>query len=346
MFHKLAGNDHVKLTLSRLMDKGRVPNSLLFAGPEGVGKRLFALELARSYLCREPGQSLQACGVCATCRRVDTFVFPTSEKKEDFGRVFLGEHPDVGMVIPFNRNILVDAIRGLEREANFQPYEGRARFFIVDDADKMNDAAANALLKTLEEPPPTSHIFLISSRPDSLLPTIRSRCQTLRFAPVARDVIERFLIDERAYTHDEARLAARLSGGSIGRAMSTDVARFRRQRESMFTVLRDAVTQRSRINMLRTSEELHDPKNKEVFEEGLNTLQSLIHDLWTLCVASETERIVNTDLADELASISRSADPRVLTDWMAEVDVLRQNLAVNLNRRIAADALFMKMAGA
>ena len=169
--------------LLRLVANNRVPSALLFDGPEGVGKRQFALELARSLVCLT-ACGHEACGECTACSRVGTFSLPTSEKGDDYDRVFLSQHPDVGLVIPYKRNLRVGAIRELEREAYFRPYEAGTRVFIVDDADKMNDAASNALLKTLEEPPSTSHIILISSRADSLLATIRSRCQTIRFGPV------------------------------------------------------------------------------------------------------------------------------------------------------------------
>src|SRR4051812_9858044 len=106
MFSKLVGNENIKSTLRHLVENGRVPNSLLFAGPEGVGKRQFALELARSFVCTSKDE-VEACGVCAACRRAQVFVFPTSEKGDDYDRVFFSEHPDVGMVIPFRRNVRI-----------------------------------------------------------------------------------------------------------------------------------------------------------------------------------------------------------------------------------------------
>ncbi|MBK8303987.1 MAG: DNA polymerase III subunit delta' [Chloracidobacterium sp.] len=345
MFSKLIGNDNAKRSLKRLLVNGRVPNSLLFAGDEGVGKRQFALQVAKAFVCKEPTDN-EACGVCAACRRVDVFVFPKSDKGDDFEQVFFSEHPDVGTVIPFKRNVRVDAIRDLEREANFRPYEAAARFFIIDDAHKMNDAAANALLKTLEEPPATSYIFLITSRPDSLMPTIRSRCQMMRFAPVETDEIERFLIDDRAFTHDEARLAARLARGSVGRAVSVDVIKFKTNRERMMGVLRNAVETGDRAALLRISEELNDAKNKESFEGNLDILESLIHDVWTLRMSGEDSRIVNTDLADALTRIADNAVGIDLASWLGGIETMRENFAVNINRKIAADALFVTMAGA
>jgi DNA polymerase-3 subunit delta' len=345
MFSKLIGNDNAKRSLKRLLANGRVPNSLLFAGDEGVGKRQFALELAKAFICKDPVEH-EACGVCAACRRADVFTFPKSDNKDAHKVVIFSEYPDVATVIPYNRNILVDAIRDLEREANFRPYEAETRFFIIDDAHKMNDAAANALLKTLEEPPATSYIFLITSRPDSLLPTIRSRCQMMRFAPVETDEIEQFLINDRAFTHDEARLAARLARGSVGRTVSVDVAKFKTNRERMMGVLRNAVETDDRAALLRISEEMNDAKNKENFEENIDILESLIHDVWTLRMSGEDSRIVNTDLAVDLSRIADNAVGLDLASWLGAIETMRENFAVNINRKIAADALFVTMAGA
>ena len=344
MFSKLVGNENVKQTLKRLIAKGRVPNSLLLAGDEGVGKRQFAIELAKAFVCTDPVEG-EGCSVCPACRRAEVFTFPKPDDKDAHKRVIFSDHPDVGTVIAYNRFILVDAIRHLESEANFRPYEANARFFIVDDAHKMNEAASNALLKTLEEPPSTSHIFLITSRADSLLATIRSRCQVLRFAPVEAVEIETFLIEQRAYTHDEARLAARLSRGSIGIAVSINVEKFRIRREKMLRVVSTAIESRDLAVLLRIAEEMNDAKNKELFEENLDTLQSLIHDVWTISVSKETHRIVNTDLEDDLRRLAEHVGTSDLPAWLTSIDTLRDNLIVNINRKVAADALFVSMAG-
>ncbi len=344
MFSKLVGNENVKQTLRRLIAKGRVPNSLLFAGDEGVGKRQFAIELARAFVCTDPVEG-EGCGVCSACTRVDTFVIPetTDKNKDEFKKVFFGGHSDVGKVVAYKRFILIDAIRDLERHAHFLPYEAKARFFIIDGADKMNDEAANALLKTLEEPPPSTHIFLITSRPDSLLPTSRSRSHLLRFAPVETAEIEKYLVDENAYTTDEARLAARLSRGSIGRAVSISIEQFRARRERMLTVVSAAIEGGDLVVLLRIAEEMNDAKNKELFEENLDTLQSLIHDVWTISVSGETHRVVNTDLEDRLARLADRAGTLDLPAWLRSIDTLRDDLIVNINRKVAADALFVSM---
>lgn len=344
MFDNLIGNESVKRTLRRLLVKGRVPNAVLLAGDDGVGKRQFVLELARTFFCSEPPDG-EPCGVCPTCSRVDAFLVPesTDKAKDEFKRVFFGAHMDVGLVVPYKRTILVDAIRDLEKHANFRPFEAQTRFFIIDDADKMNNEASNALLKTLEEPPATSHIFLITSRPDSLLPTIRSRCQVLRFAPVADQEIEKFLINDRAFTHDEARLAAKLSRGSIGRAVSISVDMFRDRRQKMLGVVSNAIESTDRAALLKIAEEMNDAKNKDSFEENLDVLQSLIHDVWSLSVGGGPERVVNADLADMLEGLANNRNKADLPRWLVEIDTIRENLAVNINRKLAVDGLFVTM---
>ncbi|MBC7898682.1 MAG: DNA polymerase III subunit delta' [Saprospiraceae bacterium] len=343
MFSKLAGNRRVKETLGRLLAVRRVPNALLFAGADGIGKKLFALEIAKAFVCNSP-DGLEGCDECPACRRVSVFNIPKPEKKDDFKQVFFSEHADVGMVVPFNKNILVDAIRELEREAYFRPFEAKARFFIIDDADKMNDAASNALLKTLEEPASTSHIILISSRPDSLLQTIRSRCQTIRFAPVETEKIEEVLLNTNKFSIDDAKLAARLSDGSVRRALSMDVAKFREQRELMLDVLQCLLIRRNRASLLQTAELMNDAKNKDSYEDNLSILLSLIRDIWILSLTGGEENIVNTDIVPPLKQLAENAESHRLSSWMAEIELLRENFIVNINRKVATDALFMQMA--
>lgn len=320
---------------------------MLFAGPEGVGKRQFALEIAKSLLCAEP-ENGEPCGVCATCRRIAASDIPpvTDKNKDEFKTVFFTHHGDVATIVPYKNFILVDAIRDLEKEANFRPFEGNARFFVIDNADRMNDQAANALLKTLEEPPLTSYIFLITSRPDSLLPTIRSRCQTLRFAPVSTDDIENYLINERAYSHHEAALAARLARGQVGRAVTLDVADFRERRARMFDCLGHLIETREIAALLRISEELSDAKNKQHFAEHLDILESLIHDVWSLAVTGDNSRIVNTDLEDDLVSLAQKSPVSRLPEWLELIETMRERFTVNINRKVATDAMFVTMAGA
>lgn len=342
MFSRLVGNDHIKEILKRFLTNKRVPNSLLFTGEEGIGKRLFALEFARSLVCQNP-QNGEACAKCRACLRAGNFTFPKPDDRDEFKKVIFSEHADIGTVIPYKRNILVDSIRHLETEANFRPYEASNRFFIINDADKMNAEASNALLKTLEEPPATSHIFLVTSRPDALLPTIRSRVQTLRFAPVETEKIENYLISTKQYSQTDAQILAKLAHGKIGEALNLDLEKFRARRELMFKVLNSLLQTKNRAVLLQTAEEMNDAKNKDDYEKFLDILQTLVHDIWTLKLGGTD--IVNADIGNDLQKFAANADGKKLANWLTEIETMRERFAVNINKKIATDALFMQMSG-
>jgi DNA polymerase-3 subunit delta' len=339
MFDHLIGNSDVKEAIRRFIAVRRIPNSLIFAGPEGVGKKQFALEFARSIVCRQP-RDHGACGECAACRRASVFEFPgPGAEGKDYDTVFFSEHPDVGMVIPFNRTLRVGSVRALESEANFRPYEASSRVFIIDDAHKMNDASSNALLKTLEEPPSTSHIFLISSKPDALLPTIRSRSQVLRFGPVPLPEIEHFLLTTHQYSQDDARLIAACSMGSVARAASLRSDEFGGRFDDAVEVLESAIVNKDLVTLLKKAEAASDSKNKRGFEDLLDILQALIHYIWS--VRLDPTRTVKIDPLDRLAD---AADSSALAQWMRDIEDVRSALNVNINKRIAADALLARMA--
>ena len=351
MFDKIIGHNQVKKVFKRLLVSQKVPRSLLFVGEEGVGKRYFALEIAKAMVCQNPNSG-EACDNCTACKRSDKFHIPIVEEstkvddklKDKFKKVFFSEHSDIGIVVPLKKNIFVDAIRELETEANFRPYEAKARFFLIDNADKMSDAAANALLKTLEEPPATSHIFLITSRPASLLPTIRSRCQIIRFAPLETNNIEDYLLKTQKFAPDDAELSAKLAHGSIGRALAMDIGKFREQRETMLKVLESLSGQKNIAALLKTAEEINDAKNKDNYINFLQILQNLIHDIWVLRLGESAEKIINADVQSKLSRLAGNFESQKLAKWMTEIELLRENLAVNLNKKIATDALFMQMA--
>ncbi|HYE13513.1 MAG TPA: DNA polymerase III subunit delta' [Pyrinomonadaceae bacterium] len=344
MFGSLIGNERAKETLRRMLRQGRLPGALLLAGEEGLGKKLFAVEVARAFMCRAK-EGVEGCGVCPACVRAAKFELPASDDKDEFRKVIWSGHRDVGQIRPYNRSILVDAVRDLERECNFRPVEGSARVFLIEHAEGLNESSSNALLKTLEEAPPTTHLILITSRPAALLPTIRSRCQTVRFAPLTPEELEGYLVKTRKRSGEEARLAARLSGGRPAVALGINLDTYRERRDAMLGVveaLAGGAADRSRL--LRAAEELSDAKNKDEFEPRLDVLETLVRDLWLVALGGEGAPVVNDDLRGRLARAARDVGPSRPPRWLARVEELRSQLAVNVNRRVAADALFLGMA--
>lgn len=345
MLAQLTGNERVKQLLKRILDARRVPGAMLFAGEDGIGKKLFALEIARALNCRSP-QGVEGCGSCPPCIRIGKFNYPQSSESEEWKGIIRTDHADVGMVVAPKRVLLVDQMRLIEREANYRPYEGNARVFLIEDAEKLNESSANALLKVLEEPPHTSHIILLTSRPDMLLPTIRSRCQMIRFSPLSAEEIEGHLVKHKIASAGEARVRARVARGSLGRALAQDFDGFSAQRASMLRVLQALSVDDDRILLLRSAEELNEARYKDEYESRLDILETLIRDAWMLRLHTPQESIVNQDLLPQLKKISEGLDGRRPAAWISQIEEMREQLIVNINRKAATDALFLAMAAA
>jgi len=344
MFSELTGNARVKESLKRMITSGRLPGALLFAGEEGVGKKRFALEVARALNCRTPKDS-EGCGVCSSCVRIVKLNYPEREDADEWTQIIWTDHPDVGLVVAPKRVLRVEQMRQIEKEANFRPFEGKARVFLIDEADKLNDASANALLKVLEEPPQTSYLILVTARPAMLLPTILSRCQMIRFAPLAPSEIESHLLSNKLADSKTAKLRARAAGGSIGRALAGDMVTFTSQRKAMLSVLNALVMTNDRAQLLRAAEQLNEAQYRDEFEERLDVLETLIRDAWMLSLGVKPELLVNEDLSPELENISKRMDAGRAADWILQIEDLREALIVNVNRKVTTDALFLTMAG-
>jgi DNA polymerase-3 subunit delta' len=342
MFDRIAGNQRVKELLRHTLESRRVPGALLFSGEEGIGKKLFALEIAKALNCRSP-RGVEACDVCPSCARISKMNYPQSDDSDDWKDILWTDHTDVGMVVAPKRVLLVNQMRQIEREANYRPFEGKARVFLIEDADKFNDQSANALLKVLEEPPPTSHLILITSRPAMLLPTVRSRCQMIRFSPLTVSEIEQYLLQTETASPAQARLRARLAHGSIGRALASDIESFKLQRDAMLRVI-EALATDDRGLLLLSSEELNSAGQKDDYESSLDILETLIRDALMLSLGVQDHQIVNDDLRSQLAKVAERINAGTAANWIAKIEELREQLVVNINRKVATDALLLSMA--
>src|SRR6478735_9232458 len=218
----IIGHRRIVSLLSRAVAHDTLPPSLLLAGPAGIGKRRIALAVAATMNCLQPRQTADlerdACGECASCRRIAR-----------------GVHPDVLLIEPGDTGtIKIEQIRDVVDRSGFRPFEGRRRVVIIDEADAMMPAAQNALLKTLEEPPSASVFLLLSSLPDALLPTVQSRCPRLRLAPLAPAEVAAVLVRDHGYA------AAADADGSVGRALSAEAADLTEARAAAQRILEQA----------------------------------------------------------------------------------------------------------
>jgi len=230
-FAALIGQDKAVATLRASLRRGAVHHAYLLAGPEGVGKGMAARLLAQALNCERSGDD--ACGACPPCRKVERQLHAdVLEIAEERVMARAGRWDPPGGRTP-SKDIVVDQIRDLvDHRLALRRFEGRHRVVILDPADAMNPQAQNALLKTLEEPPEETVLLLVASSPDALLPTIRSRCLRVPFAPLDEGAVaERVVAAGR--TPEQARLAAALSGGSLGRAMALDAAALEDRRRAV-----------------------------------------------------------------------------------------------------------------
>jgi DNA polymerase-3 subunit delta' len=204
---RIHGHDGPRRTFAAAVEAGRLAHSYLLVGPDGVGKRLFARELAKAFLCENPPQRLTACDRCPACAQVEASTHPDL--------LFL-RTPDDKHELP------VDDMRAFCAQVSLKPTRGPRKIGIVEDADDFNASSANSFLKTLEEPPPGALLLLLATSTDRQLPTILSRCQAVRFAPLSpadlKAVLERLGVDDAG----KRERLARLGSGSVSRALALD----------------------------------------------------------------------------------------------------------------------------
>jgi DNA polymerase-3 subunit delta' len=324
---RLIGNARIREALRRASARDRLPHALLFAGPEGVGKRTTALELARAVTCVTPIDG-DACEQCSSCLHAS------------------GEHPDIRLWAPEGAFIKIAQMRDLAREANFRPFEGRRRLMVVDDAHRLREEAANAILKTLEEPPPTSLIVLVTDQPYAMLETIRSRCQTMRFAPLEPAEVEQYLAANFKRPTEETRLLARVAGGRIGRAIATDLSVYRERRKEMLGLVEVLGGDVDRLRLMKAAQYLGDVGRKDgaEFEARLELFQVLCRDLYGLALGESPEQVANADIALRLQQLAATLKPARVARWVEAIDRLRGQLRQNVNRQLALEAIFLDLA--
>jgi DNA polymerase III subunit delta' len=290
------GQRRLAALLARSVARDALPPSLIFSGPAGAGMRDMAIAVAQSLNCLTPtgeGEERDACGTCAACTRIAR-----------------GVHPDVMVVDPSDSgSIKVDQIRDVIDRAGFRPFEGRRRVVIVDDADAMAGGAQNALLKTLEEPPPSSVFILVTTRPDMLLPTVQSRCPRLRFQAAEREPVDeeareiaRDVLAQAAATDDAGRRieAARDLLAKTGAGGRTDRDQLASHLQAMAALLRD-------IEVLSTGANAEMLANADVRP-----------DLDRLATSFGGDRGVRafTAVDTALTALDRNAGVKVVADWL------------------------------
>jgi len=325
-FNDFLGNTPILETLHSQLAAGRLRHSMLFAGIAGIGKWTLAQFIAKACNCVRLENDF--CDRCPSCQRISE-----------------NEHPDVRNVAPDGQFIKIDQMRSLSREVFFKPFEGRRRVFIIDEAEKFRDESANSILKTLEEPPDTSTLILITSRPNDLLPTIRSRCQRYLFAPLPLEDIERLLRGRTSYSDEERGLLARIAGGSIGKAFTVDPAEYRMQRDEMLALLEACSRNFIYANAAKAASGWLDRRKQADFDSKTGILFTLLRDLFLLKAGSDPSSVTNVDILKKLNALSTMYSFGQLMGASRLLDHLEAGTRRNLNRGLAADQFILHLGG-
>lgn len=319
-FANILGHEPQKDILRRTLATGRLANAYLFAGPDGVGKRLMALAMARAIFCREQS----GCGTCDQCRKIDH-----------------NNHPDLHILEADGREIKIDQVREFQRQIAYHPFESRCKMALIDNADLLNQAAGNALLKTLEEPPGQAVIILLSSRPDQLLQTIRSRCQTLPFHHLPHRVLKKALADHLRIDEKDAHLLAALSQGSFRTALGKDRELFIEERPRLIKSL-TSLKKHSVMPALRFAQELTDAK--ETTPQILEIFQEFFRDLLLLHHGRPVDEIANIDLIEVARAHAGRLSVRQILDRIKAIQDCMYHLKRNLNRQLTLEVLVLALA--
>lgn len=274
-FSSIKGQGAPLNILKEYIVNSRLSGGYLFIGPEGVGKKLAALTLAKTVNCLE--QTADSCDTCSSCRKIES-----------------GQHPDVHVVECEDSEIKIENIRQLQREISFKPYEGKKKVFIIDKAHYLNAESSNALLKVLEEPPKDSLIILVTEKPSLLFKTVISRCKTLKFPALKREALKEILKKDFNFPEERAHFLAYFSEGRIGYAL--------RLKDSDILQEKNRIINKFALSPRLDLEDLSLKKKEEV-RGYLNILATWFRDIYLLKVGLPHSEIINFDRRAELLKV-------------------------------------------
>lgn len=305
-FRDIVGHRRLTSLLARAVRRGTVPATLLFAGPAGVGKWRVARALAEALNCQAPVDG-DACGTCRACDRITRDV-----------------HVDVlTLAADETGKIKIDEVRHELEKCDYRPFEGQRRVVLIRDADALVEPAQNALLKSLEEPPPATVFVLTSAAPDALLRTVRSRTMRLTFGRLPVDDIVRLLVRDHAMAEADARRVAMLADGSLGAALALGSSALAEMRDAASLLLRaaGAADLAARLAVARAVVGEKKPERTRLeLQAVLHVAASLVRDVNVLHAGADRQLLANGDMADVLERLARTLPPAAARQAFATLD--------------------------
>jgi DNA polymerase III subunit delta' len=348
-FDDFLGNEKAVSSIRRMLASRSVPGALLFAGPEGVGKKTLALMFAKALNCERLRDDY--CGDCRRCRKAEEMIRVSRDdlarrrEIKDSGRRVEGlVYFDVQLVEPLTRFILIEQVRQLRAAAYTRPFELQHRVFVLDQAQTVHWQAVDILLKVLEEPPETSHFILVCPNAHQLKATLRSRCHRVPFQPVADSVLEEVLRKATKIPPAQLKLATRLAAGSIASAGELNLAEFQTRRQPWIEFLNgitaknlSAMTPSDWKLIFDSSKSLADSRSE--LEGALRIGYSLLADILQVLETGSDERVVNLDLISRLRGWAGKLGFEGINRLAAGLDSTQRLQTRNINQQLGWEAL-------
>ena len=320
-FDTLIGQGALVRRLQQAISSGRVAHAYLISGAPGSGKKTLAFTFAGALFCQNLDDN--ACGTCRNCRRIGA-----------------NNHPDVTIVRPETGRIRISQIRQLKDKFALQSYEGSWKIGIIIDAETMTEAAANSLLKLLEEPSGKAVIMLLCTSRSMLLPTIVSRCQTIPMRRLAKSEIADFLANEHQLPPETAIVIAGLADGRLGQAIEMASQENLAWKDEVLAVMTRREGQG--LAALRLAAKLD--AEPEAIEFCLRVLSSWLRDMLLVTSGCSQTEVVHQDRYPDLVALSEALNESVVMRAIRQVESTRRALEANANRRLALDTLLYQMA--
>jgi DNA polymerase-3 subunit delta' len=316
-FSEVIGHQRPLQILRRVIDAGRLHHAYLFTGMEGIGKRLVALNMAKALNCAD--QAGEACDRCRSCQQIDK-----------------GIHPDIIVVNPTGESIKIEQIRELQRSIAFKPYEARWRVILIDAAEQLTREAANALLKTLEEPPPWTTVILSARTIESLPVTVPSRCQRIRFSPLSNEEVKKILRDR--LSAEEINMLAPLAGGSPGRALQMDGEEVTQVKGLLESAVSPSLNRRLQI----ARELAHEEGRGKLF---LEIMGGWLRDLIVYQETREEALLLNRDLQAEIKKVAITRQTEGLLRDFWSLHVIQRGMEAHGNLQLSLESALLGIGG-
>lgn len=318
----IIGHDKIKKYISGLLKENKLSHGYLFSGPNGIGKRLLSLEVSKIVFCKN--SKIEACGSCSSCHKFDSL-----------------NHPDIIMIEPDGNSIKNKQVEDIQSFIKIKPNESEKKIIIIDNADKMTISAQNRILKTLEEPPSYGMIFLISSKPHALLPTIKSRCQIIDFGKIEDEIIEKYLETKENLTSENAKLTSKFADGSLRVAIDiVHSEKFKLRREQVVK-LSDVLIKKELIKIYDLLNEIGD--QSEDIIEILDLLNIWFRDLMFLKSFNSVDMIFNLDFEKELKEQSRILNLNNALTYIEMIENTKKKIASNVNCTLAFESCVLNI---